>query len=327
MNPGIRKTSCYAALLLAFAAPVWSPAVADPAPAPLPAPVPAPVSAPQPSTTVPGGGLATNFTDFAGSPENSASLVNGLRTGSPITLTDPVVVGGPPPVSTTFTPPTKPMGYGNVRIALSLAQAQLANQGITNPTATELQGALMGTTVVGPGGTTTTDGVLQMRASGMGWGQIAHSQGYKLGPIMSGRQTFVTAAPTPTPTPHATTTRSSVTTAAGVASHGASTAKGKGVVTGASASSGGNKHVVTAAGGTPGGGGKGVTTGAGHANGHASGVTTGAGTAVHGQASGITTGLGHASANASGAMTAAGGKAGGNPNSNAGGNGKGGGKL
>jgi hypothetical protein len=280
---------------------------------------------------VPGGGLATNFTDFAGSPENSASLVNGLRTGSPITLTDPVVVGGPPPVSTTFTPPTKPMGYGNVRIALSLAQAQLANQGITNPTATELQGALMGTTVVGPGGTTTTDGVLQMRASGMGWGQIAHSQGYKLGPIMSGRQTFVTAAPTPTPTPtpHATTTRSSVTTAVGVASHGASTAKGKGIVTGtgASASSGGNKHVVTAAGGTPGGGGKGVTTGAGHANGHASGVTTGAGTAVHGQASGITTGLGHASANASGAMTAAGGKAGGNPNSNAGGNGKGGGKL
>lgn len=329
MNPGIRKTSCYAALLLAFAAPVWSPAVADPAPAPLPAPVPAPVSAPQPSTTVPGGGLATNFTDFAGSPENSASLVNGLRTGSPITLTDPVVVGGPPPVSTTFTPPTKPMGYGNVRIALSLAQAQLANQGITNPTATELQGALMGTTVVGPGGTTTTDGVLQMRASGMGWGQIAHSQGYKLGPIMSGRQTFVTAAPTPTPTPHATTTRSSVTTAVGVASHGASTAKGKGIVTGtgASASSGGNKHVVTAAGGAPGGGGKGVTTGAGHANGHPSGVTTGAGTAVHGQASGITTGLGHASANASGAMTAAGGKAGGNPNSNAGGNGKGGGKL
>jgi hypothetical protein len=274
---------------------------------------------------VPGSGLAASFTDFAGSPQNSASLVNGLRTGSPITLTDPIAVGGPPPVSTTFSPPTKPMGYGNVRIALSLAQAQLASQGITNPTATELQGALMGTTVTGPGGTTTTDGVLQMRASGMGWGQIARSQGYKLGPIMSGRQTFVT----PTPTPHATTTRSSITTAAGVTSHGAATAKGKGVVTGtgASASSGGNKNVVTAAGGAPGGGSKGVTTGAGHANGHASGVTTGAGHAAHGQTSGITTGLGHASVNASGAMTAAGGKAGGNPNSHAGGNGKGGGKL
>lgn len=303
MNSGFLKTSCYAALLLAFAGPVWSPAAA------------APVSAPAPTTTVPGSGLAAQFTDFAGSPENSASLVNGLRTGNPITLTDPLVVGGPPPVSTTFTAPTKPMGYGNVRIALSLAQAQLASQGITNPTATELQGALLGTTVTGPGGTTTTDGVLQMRASGMGWGQIAQSMGYKLGPIMSGRQTFVSPRPTPTPTPHVTTTRSSVTTAAGVASHGAATAKGKGVVTGtgASAASGGNKHVVTAAGGAPGGGGsKSVTTGAGHA--------------AHGQASGITTGLGHASANASGAMTAAGGKAGGNPNSNAGGNGKGAGK-
>ena len=317
MNSGFLKKSFYAALLLAFAGPVWSPAAAaDPVPAQLPAPLPAP----EPATTVPGAKLTSNFTDFAGSTENAASLVHGLRTGSPITLTDPLVIGGPPPVSTTFTPPTKPMGYGNVRIALSLAEAQLASEGITNPTATELQGALMGTTVTGPGGTTTTDGVLQMRASGIGWGKIANTMGYKLGPVMSGRQTFVaptpTPHPTPIPTPHTTKTGSSVTTAAGVAGAGATAGRGKGIVTGTgAAASGGNKHVVTAAGGAPGSGnaGKGVTTGAGHA--------------AHGHSSGITTGLGHASANASGAVTAAGGgKAGGNPNSHAGGNGKGGGK-
>jgi len=304
MNSGILKASGFAALLLAFAGPVWSPAAADPVSPPTPI-TPA-------STSVPGDRLTSNFSSFAGSSENATSLVYGLRTGSSITLTDPVIVGGPPPVSTTFTAPTKPMGYGNIRIALSLAQAQLASQGITNPSATELQGALMGTTVTGPGGTTTTDGVLQMRASGMGWGQIAHSMGYKLGPIMSGRQTFET--PIPTPTPHATTTGSSVTTAAGSASHSATTAKGKGIVTGTgAAASGGNKHIVTAASGAPGGGSKSVTTGAGNA--------------AHGSSSGITTGLSHASASASGVMTAAGGKAGSNPNSHATSNGKGSGKL
>lgn len=285
MNPKALKTINCATLVLALAAPGWSPALADPVPA---------------TATVPSEKLVTNFSGFAGSTENSASLVHGLRTGSPITLTDPAVAGGPPPTSTTFTSPTKPMGYGNIRIALSLAETQLASQGITNPTATELQGALMGTTTTGPGGTTTTDGILQMRASGMGWGQIANSMGYKLGPVMSGHQTF-----TPTATGGSSATTAAGISGNGVVASGGKAAAGKGVVTGA-----GN---ATAPGQS-----KGVTTGLGHASSGASGVTTAAG----GKAGGVTTAAG---GKAGGVTTAAGGKAGGVTTAaggNAGGNGK-----
>ncbi|MGV0951521.1 MAG: hypothetical protein ACOYB3_12685 [Azonexus sp.] len=244
MNPKIFKTVPCIILVLALTVPVCSRAFADPVPA---------------TASVPGDKLISSFSGFAGSTENSASLVNGLRTGASITLTDSVVAGGPPPTSTTFTSPAKPMGYGNIRIALSLAEAQLASQGITNPTATELQGALMGTTTTGPGGTTTTDGVLQMRASGMGWGKIANTSGYKLGPVISGRQTFVPTA----------TGRSSVTTAAGisgngVATAGGKTAAGKGVVTGA-----GNAATQSQS--------TGITTGLGHASASTGGVVTAAG--------------------------------------------------
>jgi hypothetical protein len=292
MTSSTLKATCCAALLIALAGPVCSPAVADPVPA---------------TATTPSGKLAAGFSDFAGSPENSASLVNGLRTGAPITLTDPAVVGGPPPNSTIFTSPTKPMGYGNVRIALSLAQTQLASEGISNPTAAELQGALIGRTYVGPEGTTTTDGVLQMRASGMGWGKIANTMGYKLGPVVSGKQTLVAT----------NRVDNAMTTAAGP---GASAGRAKGVVTASGGASEGRNGVVTGSGNAPGGS-KGVVTGSSGAAGGGKGVVTGAGNAAHGQSSGITTGLGHASANASGVTTAAGNKAGGNA-----GGGKGGGK-
>jgi hypothetical protein len=292
MTSSTLKATCCAALLIALAGPVCSPAVADPVPA---------------TATTPSGKLAAGFSDFAGSPENSASLVNGLRTGAPITLTDPAVVGGPPPNSTTFTSPTKPMGYGNVRIALSLAQTQLASEGISNPTAAELQGALIGRTYVGPEGTTTTDGVLQMRASGMGWGKIANTMGYKLGPVVSGKQTLVAT----------NRVDNAMTTAAGP---GASAGRAKGVVTASGGASEGRNGVVTGSGNAPGGS-KGVVTGSSGAAGGGKGVVTGAGNAARGQSSGITTGLGHASANASAVTTAVGNKAGGNA-----GGGKGGGK-
>jgi hypothetical protein len=297
MTSSTLKTTCCAALLIALAGPVCLPAAADPVPA---------------TATTPSGKLAGSFSDFAGSPENSASLVNGLRTGAPITLTDPAVVGGPPPNSTTFTSPTKPMGYGNVRIALSLAQTQLASEGISNPTAAELQGALVGRTYVGPEGTTTTDGVLQMRASGMGWGKIANNMGFKLGPVVSGKQTVVAT----------NRVNNSVTNASGP---GASANTGKGVVAGSRGAPDASKGVVTGSTGASGGG-KGVVTGSSGAAGGSKGVVTGSGNAAHGQSSGITTGLGHASANASGVTTAAGNKAGSNAGGNAGGGGKGGGK-
>lgn len=246
---------------------------------------------PASSSTVTGK-LVSTFSDFAGSTENAAALVNGLRTGNAITLTSPAGTGSNTGATSavTFTPPTKPMGYGNVRIALALAQAQLAAQGITQPTPTQLEAALMGGTLVNGTGTaaqtTQLQGVLQMRADGMGWGQIANSLGYKLGSVMSGLKSGTMPAPQP-----AATTATGITSAAGQTSAASGHGKAKGIVTasGATAGSAGSPgkgpKIVTAAGGTTPGGG--VSTGLGHGHGAAvaSGVTT-AGGHGHGAANG-----------------------------------------
>jgi hypothetical protein len=109
--------------------------------------------------------LISRYTAFAGSKENANSLVTGLRDGKQVTLTRGTT-------KETFTPPTGKMGYGNIDNALALAEASLAKQGITNPTPTQLEAALVG-----------KDGILQMRAAGQGWGQIAHSMDIKLGDV------------------------------------------------------------------------------------------------------------------------------------------------
>jgi hypothetical protein len=207
-------------------------------------------TAPAPATT---GTAATklsgSFSDWAGSPENSTALVNGLRTGQPITLNSTGAPGGTI-TTTTFAPPTKPMGYGNIRIALSLAQQQLASQGITQPTPQQLQTALVGGQVASTNGaavqTTDMQGVLQMRASGMGWGKIANTMGYKLGAVMSGKAAAV---------PTTTSTSSGITTAAG-----SSTGTGSAKIQHGKAGSG----IVTASGGAGGG----ISTGMGSANAH-----------------------------------------------------------
>jgi len=111
--------------------------------------------------------LVSEFSALAGSTDNAKSLVTGLRSGSPVTLT---LNGG----STTFTSPTKPLGYGEINIALSLAQESLAKQGITNPTPQQLQAALTG-----------KSGILTLRGEGKGWGAIADSLGVKLGKVVS----------------------------------------------------------------------------------------------------------------------------------------------
>lgn len=123
--------------------------------------------------------ITSGFESFAGSQTNAESLALGLRQGQTVTLssTDGQAV--------TFTPPTRPMGQGNVVHALSLAQAQLAAQGITEPSPEQLQAALMGGTVTtgtdAAAQTTTYEGILQLRSQGMGWGKIAHTIGVKPG--------------------------------------------------------------------------------------------------------------------------------------------------
>jgi hypothetical protein len=117
------------------------------------------------TTAVPADKLIEKYTPLAGSEQNAKSLVSGLRDGTQITLSSP---SG----TTSFDPPTGKMGYGNVNIVLALAERQLSST--ANPTPAQLQSAL----------TNSENGVLTLRAKGMGWGEIAQVYGYKLGDVM-----------------------------------------------------------------------------------------------------------------------------------------------
>lgn len=129
--------------------------------------------------------LVDEFTTFSGSQENATNLVTGLRSGSAMTLTGASSTGSTTGSTTatsssggeiSFISPTGPMGWGEVRHALTYARESLAAQGITNPTPAQLKAALIGGTLTNADGTSTTSsGVLQLRSDGMGWGQIAHT--------------------------------------------------------------------------------------------------------------------------------------------------------
>lgn len=241
------------------------------------------------------GRISSDFSAFAGSTENSDALVAGLRNGSAITLTSTDSQGAA--TSTTFTPPTGKMGYGNVYTSLSLAKQQLAAAGITDPTPAEIEAALMGGTVTASNGQTTTlTGVLELRAQGMGWGQIAKSYGYKLGPVISGMRSSnakVTAGTSGSSAAAkgssganstAEANRSGIVTGAGTEGRGQGHAYGRGLVSGAGTTgNGGQGHgnaygrgIVTGAGSVGGGGyahgnayGRGIVSGAGGMGGQA----------------------------------------------------------
>ena len=139
--------------------------------------------------------ISSDFSSFLGA--DSKAVVTGLRNGTPITLTSTSTTGSTAGTTTNTTiinPPTGKMGHGNVFISLALAKQQLGAVGITEPTPQQLQAALTGgsvtttgTTATGIPTTTTTPlkGILTMRSQDMGWGQIAHELGYKLGPVIS----------------------------------------------------------------------------------------------------------------------------------------------
>jgi hypothetical protein len=138
----------------------------------------------------PQAGIIRSFSDFAGSEANARSLVAGLRQGSEITLTVSAS-GGQPGTATRFTPPTRSLDYGDVRISLALARIQLAQLGIDRPTPAQIKAVLAGGGVATRvSGQATTPyllpGVLQLRAGGIGWAKIADTMGVTLGPAMNG---------------------------------------------------------------------------------------------------------------------------------------------
>lgn len=231
------------------------------------------------------GRTAADFGSFYG-PNNAQALAGGLRSGSEISLTTRAPDGS---VSTaTFTPPTGSMGNGNVYISMALAQQRLTAEGITQPTAQQIQAAMTGGPLVSGG--QPVQGVLQMRADGMGWGQIAQAMGTKLGPVISGMKSANAAL-------SATSAQTgSVSTTAGAsdtAKPKASTGTGRSGVVTVGGSGGANVVGSKASGGK-----SGIVTGAGAADGvssaggadkgqsHGAGIVTGGGGGGQGNAYG-----------------------------------------
>ena len=207
---------------------------------------------------------------------NSQQVVNDLRNGQwTTTTTDPTTNTT---TTTTEALPTGKMGLGNVKISLALAQESLRQQGITQPTSEQLHTALAGGQMVPGDPTTNTNGILQMRAEGMGWGQIAQKYDVKLGQLMSGKQPATTTTSSTTST---TTTSKGITTAGGKSST-AVTGKANGKSFSGSESQ--ENGIVSASGRTSGTssssasqGGRGIVTGSGRSVGHTSGIVTGGG--------------------------------------------------
>lgn len=102
------------------------------------------------------GRLAEAYAPSIGSPEAARAVVEAMRAGNDVTVGDVTVSGS-----------GKTMGIGNIDIALSLAMSQMA----PDATSKDFLSAL--------------DGVMDQRASGMGWGNIAKSLGVSLGQVMS----------------------------------------------------------------------------------------------------------------------------------------------
>lgn len=137
--------------------------------------------------------ISTQFADIACSPENVRNLIEGLRNGAAVTLTDS---SGK---TATFTPTGGNLGYGEAYIALALAAEALKSAGVTGcATADQWKAVLLGGPLTAAGGTSTSTsttstassssnfpGVLKLHSQGQGWGQIAKTTNVQLGQVVS----------------------------------------------------------------------------------------------------------------------------------------------
>ena len=232
------------------------------------------------ASSTPATNITNDYSDFL-QKVDSKQVVNDLRNGQwTTTTTDPTTKTT---TTTTEALPTGKMGYGNVKISLALARYSLSKQDppILQPTSEQLHTALVGGQMVAGDTTTQTNGILQMRADGMGWGQIAQKYDVKLGQLMSGKQPVAT---TTTTTATTSTTGKGITTASGKSSTDSVTATGKGHGKAFSGSKSQGNGIVSASGQTAGTssssishGGRGIVSGSGRSMGHTSGIVTGAG--------------------------------------------------
>ena len=259
---------------------------------------PTPLTGPQ---SVPQNRIAGDFRPMLGN--DAETVVSGLRSGGPITLqeTTPGPLPGDPVEVTevVIESPTGPLGNGEVRHTLDLARFQLAQAGIEQPTASELQAALTGGPVTnGDGVTTDFQGILTRRSDGMGWGQIAHEMGTTLGAIKNGSAIAMPlAAPAETGTTEVSSQTGDDATATGRSATQAEHGRSHTIVTGTGESavaSGAHGHGAAGGGVTDALG----STSPGHGHGRTdTSVTNAIGDsgAGHGRGSGIVDGLGAAS--------------------------------
>lgn len=142
------------------------------------------------------GKIVDQFTDFAG--DDAGTVIEALRTGESLSyiiqvevpvldeLTgEPVLVddgtGNLIPLvelvdqEVVVENTAGPLGFGNVTLAMALAEATLP------------EGASLQDIVTALFNADTTSGILDMRAAGMGWGDIYHAYGFKVGPIVSAK--------------------------------------------------------------------------------------------------------------------------------------------
>jgi len=148
--------------------------------------------------SVPKDRLVERYAELVGDEAAAEALVANLREGGEFTVTttetrtvvdadgNPVLdANGNEQIETvTVTEaienPNGPMGWGEVNITLAMAERLLESGEFA-----DLQSALTGSSITdADGNTLTVDGVLQLRADGMGWGKIAQEYDFKLGSIM-----------------------------------------------------------------------------------------------------------------------------------------------
>lgn len=111
--------------------------------------------------------LIAEFGGWVGNRHDADQLITTLRSGRPTATAG----------AASREPATGALGYGEVRLALKLAQGALAQQGVAYPDAAQLQAALHGGVLRTAQGEQTLEGVLPQKAQGTGWATMAERYG------------------------------------------------------------------------------------------------------------------------------------------------------
>jgi len=111
--------------------------------------------------------LIAEFGSWIGNPHDADQVVTTLRSGRPTATAG----------AASLEPATGPLGYGEVRLALKLAQGALAQQGVTAPNASQLQAALHGGALLTPQGEQRMEGVFPQKAQGTACATMAGRYG------------------------------------------------------------------------------------------------------------------------------------------------------